>query len=93
MPQATSLQVTLSEEALKFVREKVSKGEFASESEVINESVAAMRDHDHEFERWLQEVGGPRYDNFQANPSSGIPVDQVEKNLEQRRKERAKTRP
>jgi antitoxin ParD1/3/4 len=92
MPQATSLQVTLSEDALEFVREKVSKGEFASESDVINESVAAMRDHDHEFERWLQEVGGSRYDNFQANPSSGIPIDQVEKNLEQRRKERAKTR-
>jgi antitoxin ParD1/3/4 len=93
MPQATSLQVTLSEDALKFVREKVSKGEFASESDVINESVAVMQDHDHEFEHWLQEVGGARYDNFQANPSSGIPIDQVEKNLEQRRKERAKTRP
>ena len=46
MPQVTSLQITLSEDALKFVREKVSKGEFASESDVINESVAAMQDHD-----------------------------------------------
>jgi antitoxin ParD1/3/4 len=93
MPQATSLQVTLSEDALKFVREKVSTGEFASESDVINESVAAMQDHDHEFELWLHEVGASRYDSFQANPSSGIPIDQVEKNLEKRRKERAKSRP
>ena len=93
MPQATSLQITLSEDALKFVREKVSKGEFASESDVINESVAAMQDHDAELEHWLHEVGGPRYDRFQANPSSGIPIDQVEKNLEQRRKERAKSCP
>ena len=44
---------------------------------------------DAELERWLKEVGGPRIDSFNANPSSGIPIDEVERHLAERRRARA----
>jgi antitoxin ParD1/3/4 len=100
--------ITLSDDALAFIRSKMTSGEYASESDVINESLEILKTeteererwegealkptNDAELERWLKEVGGPRYDDFHANPSSGIPVEQVEKYLEERRQQRAKAR-
>jgi antitoxin ParD1/3/4 len=74
---------------VEFVRGKVKSGEYASEADVVREGVAALQDKDAEFERWLREVAGPRYDSYHANPSSGIPIDQVEEHLEERRRRRA----
>jgi antitoxin ParD1/3/4 len=93
MAHSHNLNITLSDDAVQFVRSKVSSGEYASESDVINESLEALKQEASEFEHWLKDVGGPRYDSFHANPASGIPIDQVERNLEQRRKQRAKARP
>jgi len=39
MGQPHRLNITLSEEAIKFLRSKVSSGEYDSESEVINEGL------------------------------------------------------
>jgi putative addiction module CopG family antidote len=84
------IHVTLSDEAaVEFVRSKVQSGEYASEADVVRECVAALQEEEAELEQWLKEVAGPRYDSFHANPSSGIPIDQVEKNLEERRRRRA----
>lgn len=108
------IHITLSDEAtVEFVRRKVSSGEYASETDVIQESLEVLKQeseererwerevllpaHDRmmeasenaEVERWLKEVGGPRIDSFHANPSSGIPIDEVERHLAERRRARA----
>ena len=88
MGQSRDLNITLSDEAVEFVRSKVSSGEYASESEVINEGVAALQDKDTEVECWLRDVGVPIYERMKANPSSAIPIEQVERHLEERRKRR-----
>ncbi len=44
MPQTDTLHIKLSPEALKFVQDKVASGEFASESDVLNESVEILMD-------------------------------------------------
>ena len=76
------IHITLSDEAaVEFVRGKVRSGAYATEADVVREGISVLQSEDAEQERWLKEVGGPRYDNFHANPSSGIPIDQVEENL------------
>ena len=45
----------------------------------------AMHPEDADLESWLQNVGGPIYDRMQANPSSGIPAEEVLRRIEMRR--------
>jgi Arc/MetJ-type ribon-helix-helix transcriptional regulator len=93
MGQTNHLNITLTDEAaIKFVRSKVSSGEYASESDVINDIVAAIQHEDAELEQWLKEVVRARYDSYHANPSSAIPIEQVEEHLQERRRRRAEAR-
>ena len=84
MAQESTLQLTLPQESLDFVQSKVASGEFASESEVIREGIAALQDKDAGFEAWAREVAVPAYERLLANPSRGIPLDQIRANLESR---------
>jgi antitoxin ParD1/3/4 len=82
------IQITLSdEEAIQFVRSKVASGEYASESDVIQE---VLRQEAEERRRWEREVLMPAHDRLMADPASAIPLEQVEKNFETRRRERSK---
>jgi antitoxin ParD1/3/4 len=83
------IHITISDEAaVEFVRSKVRSGAYASEADVIREGLEALKHEDAETECWLREVGGPRYDSFHADPSSAIPIEQVERNLDERRRRR-----
>jgi Arc/MetJ-type ribon-helix-helix transcriptional regulator len=59
MPQASTLQVKLSVKSVEYLKKKVASGEFASESDALDDMVAARRDEDAELEQWLKEVGVP----------------------------------
>jgi putative addiction module CopG family antidote len=90
MPQS-QIRVTLTNEAaIEFVRGKVQSGEFASESDVVHEGLMALKEESDERERWEHEVLVPAHDRLMANPSSAIPIEQVERNLEARRRQRLK---
>jgi len=84
MAQTSTLQVTLPQESVDFVQSKVASGEFDSESEVVREGIAALQDKDAGFEQWAREVAVPAYERLLADPSRGIPLDQVRKNLASR---------
>jgi antitoxin ParD1/3/4 len=88
MPQVPTLHITLSPDALKYVQNKVSNGEYASESDLLNESVVAMQEHEAELEAWFREVGAPAYARFLADPTTAIPIEKVMENLEARRRKR-----
>ena len=88
MAQGSTLQVTLPRETLDFVHRKVASGEFASESEVILEGIAALQDKDAGFERWAREVGVPAYERLLADPSRGVSLDQVRANFAARQSAR-----
>ncbi len=86
MPQS-QIRFTLTDEtAIEFVRDKVRSGEFASESDVIHEGLRALKEESDERERWEREVLLPAHDRLMANPSSAVSIDQVERNLEARRR-------
>jgi chorismate-pyruvate lyase len=57
---------------------------------VLDYAVAALEEEEIVRKRWEREVLIPAHDELMANPSSGIPIDQVERNLEARRQRRLK---
>jgi antitoxin ParD1/3/4 len=89
MGQSQELRVMLSEEELEFVRNKMRIGEYASEGDVVRDVISMLHEEQTEFEQWLRDVVVPRIDRFHADPSSLIPIDQVEANLAERRRHRA----
>jgi Arc/MetJ-type ribon-helix-helix transcriptional regulator len=85
------IHITLSDEAaVEFVRSKVSSGEYASEADVIQEGLDALKDQAEERDRWEREVLMPAHNRLTANPSSAISLEEVEKNLEAKRRQRLK---
>ena len=85
MPKS-QMQITLTDEtAIEFVRGKVRSGQYASESDVIHEGLKALKEESEERERWEREVLLPAHDRLMADPSSAIPIEQAERNLEARR--------
>ncbi len=82
--------ITLSDAAAEFVRDKVASGEYDSESDVISEGIEALKAEADERSRWEREVVVPSYERYLANPSSAIPLEKVVQNLEARRRERRK---
>jgi len=90
MGQSNRLSVELPEDALQFVRKKVSSGEFASESEVIQEGLEVLRREAEEREEWERNVLKPAHDRLLADPGSAVPLDQVKRNLETARRARRK---
>lgn len=85
MAESKTLNVTLSTARMDFVRRKIDSGEFPDESALIEAGVAVIRDDDAELEDWLHNVGGPIYDRMQADPSRGIPAEEVLPRIEERR--------
>lgn len=77
MRTTQQFSVTLPNEMAKMVKEKVSTGEYASESEVIRDGLRALQARDKAMEGWLQTEAAAAYDELKANPSSGWSPDQV----------------
>jgi putative addiction module CopG family antidote len=90
MPRSQISLTITDEAAIEFVRGKVRSGEYASESDVIHEGLKALKEESEERERWEREVLLPAHDRLMADPSSAIPIEQVERNLEARRRQRLK---
>jgi Arc/MetJ-type ribon-helix-helix transcriptional regulator len=89
MAHSNRLNITLSDDAVQFIRSKLANGEYSSESEVINESQGALKDRAEEREAWERNVLMPSHDRLVANPSSAIPLEKVKQHLEARRRERS----
>ena len=89
MGQVHRLNITLSDEAVQFVRNKVSSGEYASESDVIHQGLEALQSEASERERWEHEVLTPAHDRLIENPSSTLSFETVESNLQARRIKRS----
>ena len=96
MADTLTFTVRLSPETRAFIRERVDRGEFASEDDYVSESIEAMKDDCEALERWSQgppdqgeeewirDVLIQTYDEINANPSLAIPIEEVERQLEVR---------
>jgi antitoxin ParD1/3/4 len=82
---------SLSAEQSKYIDSLVASGAYASASEVIRAGLRALHERDAAVERWLREEVVPVYDAMEADPSRGIPAEQVLASLRKRHAERLKT--
>ena len=74
MRKTQSLSVTLPHEMAQMVKDRVTSGAYASESEVIRDGLRALQAQEAALEDWLRTEGVARYDAFHRDPSSGRPV-------------------
>lgn len=81
------MSITLPVEMAKRVKQRVSNGDYASESEVIREGLRALQERENAVEHWLQTEVAATYDAYKADPTKAKPLDVVWKRLEARMEE------
>ena len=79
---------SLPAEHAAFIDRKVSSGAYASGSEVVRAGLRALQERDAAVERWLREDVAPAHDAMKADPSRGIPAEQVFAELRARQNKR-----
>jgi len=88
MSTTQQLHITLPANMATVVKSKVDSGEYASESEVLHDGIRMLLARDHAIERWLQDDVATAYDALKNDPSTAIPIEQVQKNIAVRREKR-----
>ena len=77
MRNTRAISVTLPHDMAAMVKAKVASGEYATESEVIRDGLRTLQARDAALESWLRGEVARSYDEFAADPSIGIPADEV----------------
>lgn len=81
MRTTRQLSITLPNDMADALRERVSAGEYASESEVIREGLRALFARDRAVEAWLQTEVAAAYDAAVADPTRAISAKSVRARL------------
>jgi len=90
MSSNSEMTIILARDQADYVESLVSSGEYASASEVVQAGIDALEDHSHYVKRWLQTDVARVYDLMAADPSRGIPIDDVIAQLEHHHSDRLK---
>jgi antitoxin ParD1/3/4 len=77
MRNTQPLTVTLPHDMAAMVKAKVASGEYATESEVVRDGLRALQARDAALEAWLRGEVAKSWDEFSADPSIGIPADEM----------------
>ena len=85
MRTTKQLSITLPIEMAEQVRERVTSGQYASESEVIRDGLRTLFARDEVVERWLREEVAVVFDEHKADPSQVMPINEVRKRLREQR--------
>ena len=64
-------------------------GAYASVSEVMRDGVQALLERDRQVEQWLRDEVVPGHAEYLADPSKGVPADEIMKRIRTRRAARA----
>ena len=90
MRNSTPLTITLPPEMAAMVKAKVASGEYATDSEVIRDGLRAMQARDAALEKWLREEVVQSCKEYDADPSIGIPSEQIMDRVRAAYRERTK---
>lgn len=82
--------VSLPAEQGSYIDSLVASGAYATASEVVRAGLRALQERDAAVERWLREEVVPAAKAFEADPSRGIPADQVLERIKARHAARLK---
>ncbi|ESQ79822.1 type II toxin-antitoxin system ParD family antitoxin [Asticcacaulis sp. YBE204] len=85
MRTTQQFSITLPNDMADVVAEKVSSGSYASVSEVLRDGLRALIERDAAIDKWLREEVVPGHREYMADPSKGVPADQIMKRLKARR--------
>jgi antitoxin ParD1/3/4 len=77
MRNTQPISITLPHDMAAMVKAKVTSGEYASESEVIRDGLRTLQARDAALESWLRDEVTKSFDEFAADPSSGVPSDEI----------------
>ena len=72
-----SLTVTLRDDLVQAIEAKVAAGEYASESEIIQDGLASLLEVDQDLDAWLRDEVVPGCRNRAADPSTLVPAEEV----------------
>ena len=73
--------VTLLAAQASYIDAQVTRGKYASACSVVRAGLRALQEREAEVDRWLGEDVAPVHDAMTADPSGGIPLDRVMRNL------------
>lgn len=79
------LSIELSEELAAIVDALVESGRYADASEVIQEALELFTREDEPLEEWEERELAAAYDEWKANPTGGILIEEVSARLEEER--------
>ena len=81
MRTTRQLSITLPNEMADALRQRVSSGAYASESEVVRDGLRTLFARDQVLESWLREEAISAYDALAADPAAVVSVDDVRARL------------
>lgn len=81
MRTTQQMSITLPNEMAEFVREKVARGDYASDSEVLRDALRALRERDRAIEAWLRDAVVPAAKALCENPDRALSADDVRAEL------------
>lgn len=85
---ARRLSIELSQELAEIVDALVASGGYADASEVIEEALKLYTREDEPLEDWVRTEMVAAYDEWKANPTGGIPLEEVNERLDEERERR-----
>jgi antitoxin ParD1/3/4 len=82
MRSTQQLSITLPIDMANLIKEKVSAGEYASESEVIRDGIRALLARDRAVDAWLSSTVGPSFDATKADPGRSLSAAAIKDRLQ-----------
>ena len=81
MRTTQQMSITLPKAMARQIRAKVTRGEYATESEVIREGLRALMAQEEAVEEWLRTRVAQAYDAHKADPARALPIETVRASL------------
>ncbi len=85
MRTTQQFSITLPLDMAEAVASKIRSGRYASVSEVVRDGVRALLDRDEAVEKWLREEVLAGHQEYLADPSKGVPAEEVLGRIKNRR--------
>jgi antitoxin ParD1/3/4 len=89
MRTTQQFSITLPHDMAEAVEDKIKSGAYASVSEVMRDGVRALLERDAAVERWLREEVILGHAEYLADPSKGVPAQQILGRIKARRASKA----
>ena len=77
----TQLQITLTDEAMRFIQQMISSGEYESPSDVILESLLRFNEPEEDFEAWMRDNAADLARHCDEHPEELLTIDQMRESV------------